>query len=61
LDTADRALTCESIVVAGALQIGDARMPFQNQAVITLTGERESRTVVIDDSLFLGNKMMVVI
>ena len=59
-DTADRSLHADTILVWGALQVGTADAPFQNNAEIVLHGTRTSDVLVASEKHFLGNKVMVV-
>jgi hypothetical protein len=60
-DDADRLFEATSIVVWGALQVGSAGRPFSHDAVIRLHGSRQSPTVIVANSRFLGNKMLAVL
>jgi hypothetical protein len=60
LDNGAKNLSATGIVVFGELQVGNVSNPFRNNAVIELNGVRTSPTVVVDNSYFLGNKVMAV-
>lgn len=62
VDTADRELHCDKILVWGALEIGTPAQPFTRSAQIVLYGRREvkSDSVVVDDSQNLGKKVIAV-
>ena len=54
-----RLLQVDSIVNWGQFVIGNATVPFAESAEIVLSGTATSPVVIIDDNLFLGNKMIV--
>lgn len=58
-DSGFRSLTASSIVVWGSLGIGSKDKPFTNNAEIVLTGTRSSPSVVVDNNLFVGNKVLL--
>jgi hypothetical protein len=58
-DSGSRSLTASSIVVWGSLGIGSKDKPFTNNAEIVLTGTRTSPSVVVDNNLFVGNKVLL--
>ncbi|CAE7614256.1 PKHD1L1, partial [Symbiodinium sp. KB8] len=61
-ENGDRTLEADSLVVYGHLQIGESqRRPYPRQAKILLKGSRNSEAVIVDNTLFLGNKVMVVV
>jgi hypothetical protein len=60
-DNAPRKLEADAIVVWGELVVGTPDAPFQNGAEIVLYGIRTSTTVLVDNNLFLGNKVLVVL
>lgn len=60
-DSSARSLQCDNIVVWGTLQVGSPVAPFKNSAEIVLYGNRYSPAVILDNNLFLQNKMMVVL
>lgn len=58
-DSGFRSLTASSIIVWGSLGIGAKDKPFTNNAEIVLTGTRSSPSVVVDNNLFVGNKVLL--
>lgn len=60
-DSGTRSLHCDNVVVWGTLQVGSPADPFVNRAEIVLYGNRYSPAVVLNNNLFLQNKMMVVL
>jgi hypothetical protein len=54
-----RNLTAASIVVWGSLIVGTPAVPYLSRADIVLTGTRTSPSVVVDNNLFVGNKVLV--
>ena len=60
-DLKDLTLDATSVVVWGTLAIGSAHQPHTHEAVIRLHGVRTSPSVVLDNKLFLGNKVMPVL
>ena len=62
LDKSDLLLQATNILVWGALQIGTADAPFAHKAEILLMGQRDTpEPDPIDNNLFLGNKVLVVL
>eukprot|EP00051_Salpingoeca_urceolata_P019992 m.295984 g.295984 ORF g.295984 m.295984 type:complete len:3942 (+) comp19518_c0_seq1:299-12124(+) len=61
VDTMDYTLECDSLVVWGVLQIGSKPVPFAHNALIRLYGNRFSRTTVVHNDVFAGNKVLVVL
>jgi len=60
-DGHDINLAAEAIVVLGSLQAGTPELPYSSKLTFTLRGERSTPTVVVSNSLFLGNKVFVVL
>lgn len=60
-DAEDLTLEAASLTVWGSFHIGSAQVPHQHEAVVRLHGVRQSPSVVLDNALFLGNKVMPVL
>ena len=58
LDGMNHELIATRISVTGFLNAGNTSHPFQSQLTITLTGNRLSPTLVVTNTLPLGNKVM---
>jgi hypothetical protein len=58
-DSGARVLEAASVVVWGSLIVGTPAAPFLNAAEIVLVGTRTSPTVVVDNQLFVGNKVLL--
>ena len=58
-DESDIHLRAKHIFVrAGELHIGNETHPFQHNAHITLYGEKEAETIVYDNAIEAGNKVL---
>jgi len=60
LDSADRVLSVDSLTIFGYLEIGLPAAPFTHKVFISINGIRSSPTVIVSDSIFLGNKVFSV-
>lgn len=60
-DSGPRKLEADTITVWGSLIIGTVNTPFLNPAEVVLYGSRTSATVVVDNNLFVGNKVLLVL
>ncbi|EDQ93048.1 uncharacterized protein MONBRDRAFT_22411 [Monosiga brevicollis MX1] len=60
-DSDDRMLEANTISVWGELQVGSSGKPFEHEGVVRLHGQRTSDSLIIDDTHFLGNKVMAVL
>eukprot|EP00048_Salpingoeca_helianthica_P015090 m.224971 g.224971 ORF g.224971 m.224971 type:complete len:4030 (+) comp16594_c0_seq1:296-12385(+) len=58
IDSADRWLQVDSILVYGFLEVGLLAAPFTNRARISISGVRTSPTVIVSNDLFIGNKVI---
>jgi hypothetical protein len=62
LDSSSRSLNVDSIAVWGEFLIGTSDAPFFNNAEVVVYGTRYSgNTLILDNNLFLGNKVMAVL
>lgn len=60
LDNGPRLLRAESIIVWGELVVGTQDNPFMNPAEIVLSGDRYADAVIVDNNIFVSNKVLAV-
>jgi len=56
----DTTLRCGSITVWGSMEVGTPDAPYEGQAVIEVDGRRSDPSVLLDNSVFVGNKVVAV-
>ena len=60
LDDGDKVFEAKSITVFGYLEVGLPAQPFTHKAQIIIDGVLSDPTVIVSNSMFLGNKVMAV-